>query len=228
MTKKFNSVLAFGDSHVAGCELSNEYSFRDYTSGKITIEEADETGKKLAFPQLVADELNIPCYNYAMTGGSNQRSLRLLIQALQQHPNSLILFGYTCTDRMEFYYPDLGNYLGRDKDGFIQVGMQWKGKVENSMEHPINDLFVNEILRPYNNLKDLMFIVDNLCTCWATDFLHLPLFPENISEVQNLFDFEGHGNYIDWCNFKKFKKLPFYHYDREAHTELARLILEEL
>lgn len=228
MVKKFNSVLAFGDSHVAGCELSNQYTFEDYTRGKITIEQADDSGKKSAFPQVVANKLNIPCYNYAMTGGSNARSLRLLIKALQEHPNSLVLFGYTCTDRTEFYYPDTGNFLGRDKDKFIQVGMQWKGKIDGAMAHPINDLFVNEILRSYNNLNELMFIVDNLCTGWATDFLHLPLFPEIIPKVDNVFKFEGRGNYVDWCEFKMYKKLPFYHYDQEAHNNLARLILEEL
>lgn len=226
--KHFHSVLAFGDSHVAGCELSDKYSFEDYTSGNISIEEADASGKEFAFPQIVADRLKVPCYNYAMTGGSNDRSLRLLIRAIQQHPNSLVLFGYTCTDRTEFYYPDKGNYLGRDQDNFIQVGMQWKGKVEKSMPHPINDLYVNEILRPYNNLNELMFIVDNLCTGWATDFLHLPLFPEGVSEVDNLFNFEGHENYLDWCRAKGFKQLPFYHYGKEAHQELAELIIKDL
>lgn len=226
--KYFHSVLAFGDSHVAGCELSNQYTFEDYTSGKVTIEEADASGKELAFPQLVANRLKVPCYNYAMTGGSNTRSLRILTKALQDHPNSLVLFGYTCTDRTEFYYPDKGNFLGRDKDNFIQVGMQWKGKVENSMLHPINDLFVDKILRAHNNLNEMMFIVDNLCTGWATDFLHLPLFPETIPDVDNVFNFEGHSNYLDWCKAKEFKQLPFYHYGQDAHNALADLILKQI
>lgn len=226
--KHFHSVLAFGDSHVAGCELSDKYSFEDYTSGKVTLEEADSAGKQLAFPQLVANELKVSCYNYAMTGGSNSRSLRLLVRALQEHPNSLVLFGYTCTDRTEFYYPDKGNFLGRDKDNFIQVGMQWRGKVEGKMHHPINDMYVDEILRPHNNLPELMFIVDNLCTGWAIDFLHMPLFPESVPSVENVFDFEGHENYIDWCRAKGFKQLPYYHYGQEAHTTLAQLILKSL
>ena len=226
--KYFRSVLAFGDSHVAGCELSNEHTFEDYTSGRITIEQADDSGKKLAFPQLVANELKVPCYNYAMTGGSNARSLRLLIKALQEHPNSLVLFGYTCTDRTEFYYPDKGNFLGRDKDNYIQVGMQWKGKVEGTMPNPINDLYVDEILRPHNNLNELMFIVDNLCTGWATGLLHIPLFPEGLPDVEDLLDFEGHDNYLDWCKAKGFTQLPFYHYGQEAHTALAQLIINTI
>lgn len=226
--KHFQSILAFGDSNVAGCELSDHYTFEDYTSGKISLEEADTPGKKLSFPQLVADELKIPCYNYAMTGGSNARSLRLLVKALKEHSNSLVLFGYTCTDRSEFYYPDKGEFLGRDNDNFIQVGMQWRGKVQNKMNHPINDIFVDKILRPYNNLEDLMFIVDSLCSIYALDFLHLPLFPEELPDIKKLFSFEGHKNYQDWCDHKKFKRLPFYHYDQNAHRELARLILKEL
>ena len=101
--KHFESVLAFGDSHVAGCELANKYSLEDYLSGSITIEQADASGKELAFPKLVAEHLNVPCYNYAMSGGSNPRSLRLLIQAVQTHPHSLVLFSYTSTDRSEMY-----------------------------------------------------------------------------------------------------------------------------
>lgn len=223
--KYFQSVLAFGDSHVAGCELSSAYSLEDYTSGKTTLEDADAPGKKLAFPQLVADELKVPCYNYAMTGGSNPRSLRLLTQAVQKHPNSLILFGYTCTDRTEFYYPDEGNFLGRDADNYIQVGLQWEGKIKGALEHPINDTFIKYILRPHNNLEQLMFTVDNICTGWAKDFLHIPLFPEQIPEAENILDFEGHSNYLDWCEAKGFKQLPFYHYGQEAHTALAQLIL---
>lgn len=222
--KHFQSVLAFGDSHVAGCELSSKYSLEDYTSGKITIEEADAPGKELSFPKIIADSLHIPCYNYAMSGGSNARSLRMLIKAVQQHPNSLVLFGYTCTDRAEFYFPDKGNFLGRDSDNFIQAGVQWNGI---KMDHPVNDCYL-EILRPYNNLKDLMFIVDNICTMWATDFLHLPLFPEGVPVTDNVFDFEGNDNYLDWCKFREFKQLPFYHYGQEAHNELAKLILEQL
>lgn len=227
--KYFQSVLAFGDSHVAGCELSNQYSLEDYTSGRITIEEADTYGKELSFPNIVAKELKIPCFNYAMTGGSNERSLRKLIDAVQQNPNSLVLFGYTCTDRTEFYYPDIGNYLGRDSENFLQVGMQWSGKIENDkLKNPINDVYVNKILRPYNNLSQLMFLVDNICTGWAADFIHLPLFPEQLPNVKNLFDFEGKGNYLNWCKSKGFVQLPFYHYGQDAHGALADLILKDL
>lgn len=231
--KKYNSVLAFGDSHVAGCELTNGQELSQYLNGDITIEQADAPGKKLAFPQLVAQELGVPCYNFAITGGSNDRSIRLLAKALQVHSNSLILFGYTCTDRKEFYYPDNGNYLGRDKDKFIQVGMQWQGMIDSvvknsTMTHPINDMFVEKILRPYNNLKELMFYVDAICTIYALDFVHLPLFPENYLAVNKLFDFEGYGCYTKWCEANQFKQLPFLHYDQDAHKALAKLIVKGL
>lgn len=231
--KKFNSVLAFGDSHIAGCELSNSHRLEDYLAGKISLEEADESGKQLSFPQIIANKLDIPCYNFSMTGGSNQRSLRLLIRAVQDYPNSLVLFGYTCTDRSEFYYPDKGLYLGRDKDNFIQVGMQWHGMIDrfvksSKMKHPINDLYVDEILRPYNNLNDLSFTVDNICTLNALKHYHLPLFPENFPDTPETFKFEGHENYLDWCAARGFKRMPFLHYGIDAHQELARLILKDL
>jgi hypothetical protein len=232
--KHFKSVLAFGDSHVAGCELSDISELVKYLKGSISLEEADAPGKKLAFPQIVADKLNIPCYNYSMSGGSNDRSLRLLIKALQEHPNSLVLFGYTNTDRTEFYYPKPGLYLGRDDNNFIQVGMQWYGEIakvikSTKMQHPVNDMFVNNLLYPYNNLNDMMFIVDNLCTLNATKVFHLPLFPEEISVDEiDIVDFEGQGNYTNWCIHNKFTQLPMLHYGQDAHQALAELILKEI
>lgn len=229
MVKKFQSVLAFGDSHVAGCELSNKYRLDQYCSGEISIEEADSAGKELAFPKIVADRLGVPCYNYAMTGGSNSRSLRKLISAIQEHPNSLVLFGYTCTDRNEFYFPDRGHYLGKDSDNFLQVGMQWRGKIASAkLKNPLNDLYVDEIIRPYNNLKDLAFIVENVCMLNALSYRHIPLFPETFPDVDNLLDFEGCENYLNWCNYKKFNRLPYLHYGIDAHQSLAELILKDL
>jgi hypothetical protein len=227
--KNFQSVLAFGDSHVAGCELSDQITLEDYISGKVSLEEADDAGKEFAFPNLVATQLKLPCYNYAMTGGSNARSLRKLIQAVQKHPNSLVLFGYTCTDRTEFYYPRPGNFLGRDSDNFIQVGMQWNGAIKKAgMEHPINDMYVDEILHPYNNLNDVMFCVDNICTMYATRYFHIPLFPEGFIADGSVIDFEGHTNYLEWCRDKQFTRLPFLHYGKDAHSALAKLILGQL
>lgn len=219
--KHFESVLAFGDSHVAGCELDNTYSLDDYLSGSITIEQADESGKQLAFPKIVADRLNVPCYNYAMSGGSNPRSLRLLIQAIQTHPNSLVLFGYTSTDRSEVYYPPGG--LGCDNDNFLQLGVQWDGVFTNA----VNDTYIKN-LHPRNNLEELMFCVDNICTGYATDYIHLPLFDEQIPNVDNVFTFEGYTNYLNWCKEKGFKQLPHYHYAEDAHRALAELIIKEI
>jgi hypothetical protein len=229
--KKFNTVLAFGDSHVAGCELSNEYSLEQYLNGDINLEQADSSGKKHAFPQIVADHLNVPCYNYSMTGGSNARSIRKLINAVQEYPNSLVLFGYTCVDRKEFYYPLPGHYLGKDQDSFIQVGMQWQGLIEKDTvkgkrTHPLNELFVNHFLFEYNDLDQTMFLVDSICNKHAQNFLHIPLFPEKFTFKNNVLDFEGETNYLSWCSKNKFNQLPYLHYDKQAHELLAKLILK--
>lgn len=223
----FRSVLAFGDSHVAGCELSNK--IYEYLDGSITIEEADEFGKQTAFPQLVASELNIPCYNYAMSGGSNTRSLRVLATAIQEHPDSLVLFGYTCPTRTEFHYPDHGSFLGRDNDNFIQVGMQWDNVSSHSkLEHPLNDVFVEHILRYYNNLDQTLFYVDAVCKLHASQVLHMSMTKEKFRSQSDMFDFQGHTCYINWCEERKFKQLPYMHYGQDAHNELAKLIMEAL
>lgn len=231
MVKKFQSVLSFGDSHVAGCELTNGPEFEQYLSGQITLEQADAVNKPLAFPNIVAKSLGIPSYNYSISGGSNQRSIRQLIEAVQMHPNSLILFGYTSSDRNEFYYPDPGKHLGKDHTDYLQVGMQWYGDIakvsKGKLEHPINDLFVEQILRPVDNLKDIYFLVDVISTMYAFDVKHLMLFPSTTT-FEDQFDFEGHSSYVEWCENIKFSKGPYLHYGQDAHNALAELILKDL
>jgi hypothetical protein len=63
---------------------------------------------------------------------------------------------------------------------------------------------------------------------YATDFLHIPLVTDEFSTEDNVLDFEGHESYAKWCIERKFKQLPYRHYDIEAHKALAELILKEL
>lgn len=232
----FKSLIAFGDSHVAGCELADLSLIKNYLDGTVTLEESDSNTKQFAFPQLVADKLNIPCYNYAISGGSNERSLRKLIKAVQDHPDSLVLFGYTSTDRKEFYYPDNGLFLGRDTDNFIQVGPQWEQTTENKafrifqsgsnrkIHHPINKQFIDKFLRYYDNIDDIMFCVNAICKLHSKCIIHIPLYNSKFSNKENVLDFEKQNNYLQWCEFKRFKKMQLGHYGHEAHKELAELI----
>jgi hypothetical protein len=73
-----------------------------------------------------------------------------------------------------------------------------------------------------------MFCVDSICSGYAKDYLHLPLFPEQVPNVDNLFTFEGHSNYLSWCESNSFKQLPHFHYGQDAHDRLANLILQEI
>lgn len=227
--EKFKKILAFGDSHVAGCELSNIHSLDEYLKGNITLEQADASGKSFAFPQLLANSLNIPCENYALTGGSNERSLRKLAETVEE--NCLILFGYTSPDRKEFYYPDEGLYLGRDNDGFIQAGMQWTGSINKQvsntrMSHPFNDVFINNILRPYDNTEMIIKYVDALCQANDCKVFHLMMWETDFEK--KAFDFEGKRNYITWCKTRNFERMPFLHYGHNAHQALAQLIEEKI
>jgi len=225
---KFNKVIAFGDSHVAGCELSSESSLDDYLSGKLTLEEADAPGKMLAFPQKLADKLNLPCENYALTGGSNDRSLRKLIEMIDS--NSLVIFGYTSPDRKEFYYPDKGLYLGRDNDNFIQAGIQWTGAIDiaskkSNMVHPFNKVFLKTMQRSYDNVKDIYVCVDSICKAHRAHVLHLNM-------TANSYDFtdtiDGYSSYLSWCKDQNFKQLPFLHYGIDAHTKLSEILYDKI
>jgi len=229
MNKKFKSILAFGDSVVAGFESwpENEEHFLLYKNGKITLEELDDYGKPNSFPNILARKLNIPCYNFALTGGSNDRSLRLLTKQASKYDDCLILFGYTGTARKEFYYPDNGKYLARDNDSFIQVGPQW---AEHSHEfdkviHPINDVYLREICRPYNNLYETMICVEAISKLYKHHVIHIPIFPEVVPDiVDNIIYFEGKGNYFDWCKHKGFIYTKREHYDYKSHIAVSDLI----
>jgi len=105
----FNTVLAFGDSHVAGCEIIDDLITLPGSDWQ-DFQKSDQLTKPFAFPNLVAKYYDIPCYNYSMSGGSNARSLRVLSSVIQQHPNSLVLFGYTSAGRTEFYIPGKDSY----------------------------------------------------------------------------------------------------------------------
>lgn len=253
MPKKFKSILVFGDSHFAGCELTpEEQLFEDYVMGKITIEEAEHRSKQLAFPAIVGQALDIPVYNFAMSGGSNDRGLRLLPEKLLEYPDSLVLFGWTTPDRTEFYYPEHDVVLGRDKDLFAQVGMQWydwplnETTAKYKITSPINNLYVDKFLFASDNdikITNQMFYVEMACKQLCSDYRHIFIFPDlitgknldvfgqidkskilNCGQNTNL----GFGCYINHCENLGHAKLELGHFDRKAHEDFADLVLKDL
>jgi len=222
--KEFGAVLAFGDSNVAGCELAGgleKFRTRAYKTGTVSIEDVDAAGKLFAFPQMVADHFNVPCYNYAMTGSSNDRNLRLLAQSVQEYPNSLVLFGYTWTDRTEFYYPKGG--IGCDRDNFFQAGL-------DNFDTHMNRKYL-EILYPYDNLKTMMFLVESVCRTHAKYFLHLPLFNHKnlsqIPDVPNLINFGPSNNYENWAIENNFSRHEI-HFGIDAHEAISEKIIQKI
>ena len=128
MEPKYDFVLSFGDSTVAGCELITDCVDSDAT-------------KPLSFSNQLADKLNIPCINYGWTGGSNDRSLRLLPEALLTYPNSLVLFNYTFPDRAEFFtlesdFPQVSN------EGYTGFGIHWQSN--NKKHRQLNKIYLEE------------------------------------------------------------------------------------
>jgi hypothetical protein len=222
---RIKSVLAFGDSTPAGCELAGpleQFRTRAYLTGKKTIEELDAPGKLLTFPQKVADHLQVPCYNFAMSGGSNNRSLRLLIQAVQDYPDSLVLFSWGRPDLTELYQPEGG--IGCDKDNFFQAGT-------DNFDSDMNKKWC-EIYQYHNNLRQLAFCVDAICRIHAIDFLQIPLYlkstdPGHLPDNANRLIFGNHSNAEAWAIEKKCTKLEI-HYGEDFHRALADLIIETL
>lgn len=245
---KYKSVIAFGDSHSAGCELVEGTLIADYLSGKISLEDMDSITKPLAYPQYVADKLGIPCYNYSMSGASNERSLRMLPPAIAAHPDSLVLFGYTAQNRREFYYDDAGKFLGRDNSNYVQAGIQWYNNGATDMAkkhgivHPFNNYFVEDMMRwkqdDHTSIINAMFYAEKSCSNVVHLFLFKDLYdtdnPVNrLLNSRKILNFNcdenaGYGHYQLWADLKGFDKLPMGHYGKQAHEQLGDMILNHL
>jgi hypothetical protein len=167
MNNKYEFLLSFGDSTVAGCELLD-----DCTDSELT--------KPLSFSNQLANKLNIPCINYGWTGGSNDRSLRLLPEALLTYPNSLVLFHYTHADRTEFFtlnadFPQIQN------ESYAGFGKCWQSTSKKHRQ--LNEIYLTEFYEnpdKYNRYKfyNTMLTVEALCQKYAKDFLHIFLCDE--------------------------------------------------
>jgi hypothetical protein len=184
----FDCVIALGASHIAGFGILNYVNDGlKYMQGKISLEDMDARTKPAAYPALVANHFDIPCYNYGLSGGSNDRSLRLLPQLLMQHKNSLVLFSWTSVDRSEFYIPEEGRFIGRDTDNYLQVGIQfsdWKKGEHPSvlkndfdkMDTKINNFYLNNIVHiDHTNTRicNQIFYAEQVCKNFSKDFRHI-------------------------------------------------------
>jgi hypothetical protein len=240
---RFDSVLAFGDSTTAGCELIEG------------SENWDET-KKLSFPNTLANKLNVPCYNYAWPGGSNDRSLRLLPEVLLDHPNSLVLFTYTSFDRTEFF--TLDKRFPQDDTGYVGVGQCWS-MLDTIPEHKhLNKTFLSEffvIPDNHNRYKiyNSMMIVDLICKQYAKDYKHIFLYdslflPPDYQEKTYMsldkekifkFDFanddiswkrnnQGYGSLSHWAKLSNLSFCPKGHIGKDAHDKFAQELYNSL
>jgi hypothetical protein len=232
----YSSLLAFGDSTTAGCEL---------IKGCFDWEKT----KPLSFSNQLADKLKIPCYNYGWSGGSNDRSLRLLPEALLEHPDSLVLFTYTSFDRYEFFTTN--NYFPQDHTGYFGVGNCWE-TINGLKEHrQLNKVFLSNFYDPPDNhnrykIYNTMVMVDLICKQYSANYLHIFLYnslllpPDYQEKVYNIidkekifkFDFaqdgiswkvnnQGYGSLIHWARKKGFPFCPGGHIGQEAHDNFA-------
>lgn len=206
-TKKFDSVLVFGDSTAAGAELLLD-----------SEPWATSTMKKRSFGNQLAEELNVPCYNYSLAGGSNSRSLRLLPEALLEHPNSLVIFCYTYIHtRTEFFCEDYAIPESFESGGPTDYTSYINflanvppnspiGQVYNDMHHAWVKYFVSPNQNKISNyeLYNLIFTVQTLCEKYASDFVHIMLYHLEIHPTA--------GQEIIWDHINKSKFFPFKNY----------------
>lgn len=241
VNNNFECVIAFGGSTVSGSELSDD----------------PDTRLSLAFPNLVASKFNVPCYNYAWAGGSNQRALRLLPEALLEHPNSLVLFNWVSFDRSEFFWSD-ESYKGAKSPeaDYLPIGISWLTfDIDPWLKHVNKLWFKSFYCDPtyHNNYREYnsLFTVDTICKQYCRDFVHifeLPNLFNNHADRQQqkvwqaidkskILQFKGnwsdkgynlgYGNFFDYARNQNW---PFgnTHFLHEAHYGLADLIINHI
>lgn len=238
---KFDSILAFGDSFVAGAELDGP------TSSSV---------KDQAFPAILGRMLDVPVYNFGWSGGSNQRSLRIMPEILLQHPNSLVLFFYTDHARSEYFRPDLPDHLPQDPTGYSPLGPAWDHDSIDMICRKLNRLYYANFYHDtseYNNYREYnsLLNVQLICEQFAKDYVQIFGFPnsanEKIPAQQLVFEAVdkskilkfpgdiwseegwnlGFGNLIEWVRQSGFP-VGYAHMLHEGHEALARLILQHL
>jgi len=220
---KIENILVFGDSHLAGCELHPDGTFKDYPSA--------------TWPNLLAEKLNITIHNYSLTGGSNDRSLRLLAEAVLSHKNSYVIYGLTDWLRGELYkHPK-----------YIPVGICWKNTSMEKKHKEINDFYLENLLidridAVYHNNYDVLnhlLYVQSICKLHAVDYSIIPL-ADSVLHMPNdskqrvifdaldknkIFSFNKNlknNNWMNWCKVNNFPKKNF-HYSNRAHEVFADL-----
>jgi hypothetical protein len=214
----YDSILVFGDSHLDGLELDVSPVAR----------------KEKTWPAIVGKRLGIAVHNFALRGGSNDRSLRMLPSKLLQFRNSLVIYGITHFNRQEIF---------QKGKGYVPVGVCW---TQNDLyEHrDVNDHFMSYMLpntldeMEDNNLRVLNHLlqVQALCKCYAADHMLMPLFNLELIEgkqqqllvaIENLYQFPNSTSWMNWCNRNDFPRGSM-HYLQPAHDAFAEIIYEEI
>jgi hypothetical protein len=237
----FDSILAFGDSFVAGAELDGP------TSSSV---------KDKAFPAILGRMLQIPVYNFGWSGGSNQRSVRILAETLLAYPNSLVLFFYTDHARNEYFRPDLPSHLPEDPTGYSPLGPGWDHSSIDMDCRKLNRLYYENFYHDtteYNNYREynMLLQVQLICEKYSKDYVQIFGFPGSLNEKVNsqqsvlaavdrskILRFPGklwsndgwnlgYGNLIEWVKESGYPT-GYAHMLHEGHQALANLLLEHL
>jgi hypothetical protein len=226
----FDFILVYGDSHLAGMDLYG------YTNDNIT--------KKLTWPALVGKHFNVPVKNFSLSGGSNDRSMRILTETLLQFPNSLVIYGLTSWDRGEIF----DKKILYTHVGYCNIDY-YKGKPEQK----INDFYIDKILEnrifemKNNNYRILNHViyVQTFLKTYAKDYILFKAFPyvfdfqevkhqkiilKNIDKSKFLNFKSGtqqFSNWVEWCEYNNFPLGKNNHYTEQAHEEFAKIFINE-
>jgi hypothetical protein len=221
---KIENIIVFGDSNLAGCELHPNGTPEDYPPA--------------TWPHILGKKVNIPVHTYAKSGCSNDRSFRLLTEALLTHNKSYVIYGLIDWSRSEIFKKDIG---------YVPVGLCWTRTTGLDPIHKkVNDFYLENILinkdneQKDNNYSILnhLIAVQSICKLHAVDYCIFPLGIKVLSLVKNkqteilnlldkgkIFSFHPDLEYNNWIHWASSKNFPMgkNHFLHKSHETFADL-----
>ena len=245
----YSHVLCFGDSTPSGMELIHPFDPTTLAGWSCT--------KQLRYPNQLSNMLGIPCINLAEVGYNNDRSLRLLPEALLTYPNSLVLFNYTYWNRTEFFTlnPKLPQLVS---EGYVPLGTNQISAPGSDDHKHMNEMYLKYFYenpdghnryRQYN----MILTVQLFCEQFSKNYLQIfpynglflsPVYQEivyNTIDKSHIYQFdhandniswdqnnEGFGSLEHWARSKKYAFGPMNHILHEAHNQFALDLYERV
>jgi len=223
-----------GDSHSAGAQIINDYSFAEDDNRYTALGRRPHPENiPYTFGYKLASALNQPFFLDAESASSNDRIIRTTKKAINEtinKQNMFIIIGWATFEREEWPY----------KDGYLQLSASGTDSVPKEFETDYKKWVLNQT----------KIVLDKKTKIWHDRIyeFHLELREQNIKHlffntylyfntIENKLDwhdqfinpYSQNETYFHWCRNKEFTtRNNGYHYGADAHNAYFLYLLEKV